>query len=367
MPRAVVIGHDGSGNALGRALVIAELLEPAADVRVVAFGDHLWPPASGRAIELLPRPRTNAGLPAAVTALRDATRGADLLVAAKPRALSYGLASLVRGKRPLVLDIDDLEHAFVRHRLGLIRQLVTPDHELVTRLLERWRRPVRAVTVASRALQARYGGTWLPHVRERRGYAELATAGRAEARARLGLANAFVVGFVGTVRPHKGLMTAAAAVGSMPEPARLMVAGDIPDAEDAERLRVASKGRLVLAGGFALEALPSTLGACDVVVVPQDKGGPAVFQSPAKLLDAMAAGRPIVASDVGDAREILDDAGLLVPPEDPAALGAALDRLRDPETAAELGRSAARRYRDTFGLDRWRAIMSEVVTEALAA
>ena len=51
----------------------------------------------------------------------------------------------------------------------------------------------------------------------------------------------------------------------------------------------------------------------------------------------MAAGVPVVASDVGACREVLDDGalGLLVPPADPAALADAIARVADePETAA---------------------------------
>ena len=49
------------------------------------------------------------------------------------------------------------------------------------------------------------------------------------------------------------------------------------------------------------------------------------------LIEAMAAGVPVVASDVGACREVLDDGalGLLVPPGDPVALADAIERVRD--------------------------------------
>ncbi len=68
------------------------------------------------------------------------------------------------------------------------------------------------------------------------------------------------------------------------------------------------------------------------------------FTSPLKLFEYMAAARPIVASDLPAIREVLRDGenALLVPPEDPAALAVALQRLRhDGELAGRLGARAA--------------------------
>lgn len=62
------------------------------------------------------------------------------------------------------------------------------------------------------------------------------------------------------------------------------------------------------------------------------------------LLDAMALGRPIVASAVGGIPEVLGDAGLTVPPSDPAALAAAVARVTgDAALAARLGTAARTR------------------------
>jgi glycosyltransferase involved in cell wall biosynthesis len=65
--------------------------------------------------------------------------------------------------------------------------------------------------------------------------------------------------------------------------------------------------------------------------------------SPLKAFEAMAAGRPIVASDLPSSREVLrhGENALLVPPGDAAALAAALRRLADdPALAARLARGA---------------------------
>jgi glycosyltransferase involved in cell wall biosynthesis len=82
---------------------------------------------------------------------------------------------------------------------------------------------------------------------------------------------------------------------------------------------------------------------------------PSIWPEPFGLvaLEAMAAGRPVIASAAGALPEILGDgkAGVLVPPGDPGALRAALERLLgDPALRQRLADQAARRARE-FGAD----------------
>jgi glycosyltransferase involved in cell wall biosynthesis len=76
------------------------------------------------------------------------------------------------------------------------------------------------------------------------------------------------------------------------------------------------------------------------------------------LIEAMAAGVPVVASDVGACREVLDDGalGLLVPPRDPLALADAIERVRhEPEAAAERAERARRKAFELFDAERMAA------------
>jgi glycosyltransferase involved in cell wall biosynthesis len=89
------------------------------------------------------------------------------------------------------------------------------------------------------------------------------------------------------------------------------------------------------------------LAAASVCVLPLTRSAFGTsFTSPLKLFEYMAAARPIVASDLPALREVLQDGdnALLVPPEDPAALARAIQRLAEDQPLAE--RLAAQAARD---------------------
>lgn len=91
------------------------------------------------------------------------------------------------------------------------------------------------------------------------------------------------------------------------------------------------------------------LGACDLVVVPSRSEGLGVA-----ALEAMAAGRAVVASAVGGLAEAVvhGRTGLLVPPDDPAALARGLgEALRDPALREALGREGPRRVAEAFSAE----------------
>jgi glycosyltransferase involved in cell wall biosynthesis len=87
------------------------------------------------------------------------------------------------------------------------------------------------------------------------------------------------------------------------------------------------------------------------------------------MLEAMASGRSVVASDVGGAQEALGgESGAVVPPEDAAALAQAIDdRLRDPARAAAEGRAARERVERFHDLRTTTGALAALYEELLAA
>jgi glycosyltransferase involved in cell wall biosynthesis len=154
-----------------------------------------------------------------------------------------------------------------------------------------------------------------------------------------------VIGFAGSLKPWHGvdlLLRAFAEVAGRP---RLVVVGDGPMRADLEALAssldVASRVRFTGAVSHAL--MPDLLATMDIGVAPYIAQTGFYF-SPLKVAEYLAAGLPVVASDQGDMREIVGDAGLLLLPGDVGELATALARLRrDPGLRQTLSAAAQRR------------------------
>src|SRR5262249_60938735 len=86
-----------------------------------------------------------------------------------------------------------------------------------------------------------------------------------------------------------------------------------------------------------------------------------------KLCGAVARGRPIVSTAVWMIPEILESCGVLVPPQNPTALRAALGRLLDdPAGAAELGRRARQRCAERYSFAAARAVLFPLIDDLAA-
>ncbi len=143
------------------------------------------------------------------------------------------------------------------------------------------------------------------------------------------------------------------------------------DLQESLARRIAETGAPVrLVGPLDRAAVVRALAAADVVVVPSvvDRAGN-VDGLPNTLLEAMAAGRAIVASRVAGIPDVITDGenGLLVPPGDVAALRAALTRLAaDDALRARLGAAARASALKRHGWDRTARRFEECYAEAAA-
>lgn len=189
-------------------------------------------------------------------------------------------------------------------------------------------------------------------------------AGRA-LRAELGLAADGPVALtLSVLRPGKGhvaLLAAWSAVRRRVPGAALLIAGDGPLRSELEQRAASVEGARLLGHRDDVMGL---LDLADVLVHPTE------FDAfPTALLEAMAAGTPIVATRVGGIPEIVDDGlhGRLVDaPAAPGDLAAAVaDLLADADLRRLLGAAGRRRFEERFTVERWVTATRAVYERAL--
>lgn len=182
--------------------------------------------------------------------------------------------------------------------------------------------------------------------------------------------------YAGQLYPWKGVDVLLRAMARLSD-VRLAVFGGLVSAHEADpnlaacrslvqRLGIAE--RVTFTGPVPHAAIRERLAGAAAAVVPlPDRLMSRYFTSPLKVFEYMAAGAPIVASDLPALREILRDGGnaVLVPPEDPAALARGIERLiRDPVLAERLRRRAFEEVAD-YTWDRRAARIIEAISPLL--
>lgn len=177
-----------------------------------------------------------------------------------------------------------------------------------------------------------------------------------------------LVGVVGVLRLRKGhavLVEACRELRDVVPGLRVVFVGDGPVRswieEQIKDLGLEETVRLV---GHRRD-IPEVLAALDVFVLPsiEPEGVPQA------VVQALAMGRPVVASDVEGLTEVLRDGetGLLVPPRDPAALAEAIAALlRDPDRGAALGAAGRRLVEKQFSLETMVGRLEALYAEILA-
>ncbi|MBD3367979.1 MAG: glycosyltransferase [Candidatus Eisenbacteria bacterium] len=184
----------------------------------------------------------------------------------------------------------------------------------------------------------------------------------------LGFDGAKLVGCVGKfteVKGHEHFVRAAAEVHRKRPDTRFVLVGDGPGRGMLEHVvdELGLRGAAAFTG--ARGDVPAVLKTLDVFVLPSISEG-----LPNVVLEAMAAGRPVVASRVGGVPEVVENGrnGVLVPPGDHMAMARAVLELLDaPETARAMGRSGESVARERYDIGVVVRRLEDVFEELLSA
>ncbi len=265
-----------------------------------------------------------------------------------------GVATVATAHRADVLELPARGpglRAVVGRAVEALDQVVTVSRA-IREAAERLGRPRRAVRVVANGADTR---VFFPR-------------DRAEARARLGLPpDERILTYVGKLVPRKGvesLVDAMALLAARPGGAPLLVAAGVGELRGPLAARAAALGlgdRVRFVGKVGHDDVAWWMAAGDLFVLPSLSEG-----LPTVVCEAMAVGRPVIATAVDGTPEIVeeDETGYLVPPRDPAALAEALARvLDDPALAARLGARAHERALELYTWDANARHMARIYAE----
>lgn len=296
-----IVCWDGAHNAIGRARTLYEIASTQRPSVLICylhveFGGRLWAPLinwTGNIIAI-PWNRKNEGH---ALLARYGINFSTVWIC-KPRVPSFMLASAIsRQDTRFVLDIDDNEDAFFSGENLVSAGYDTPGANLAKFLIGQ----VAGRTVSGPVLQKKYGGQIVRHARK-----PLAVENAPPE-------NAKNIVFCGTVRPHQNVTAIARSVNILAaaeqRPLHFHVYGDIQPPAYSKELKDAGA---ILHGSSSLAAMKDALARADVLISGffsenQFEKPINQCQVPAKISDALAAGKPIlvpISDAVEDLREI---------------------------------------------------------------
>ncbi len=327
-----------------RHLIVAMDGNTAARERLAPGLDVAFPPVAIRKGETL---GNRARFRAALRAWRP-----DLLVTCNWGSIEWAMADLPR----LVPHIHIEDGFGPEEQAGQL-----PRRVLTRRLVLRWSR----VVVPSRTLYRLATGTWrLPEARVRYipngiDLARFNAGGPAHIPG-----EGLVIGTVAALRPEKNLVrllhACRAVAGQVP--VRLVIVGEGPERPSLEACAadLGLAGRVVFTGHSPSPA--AFYRGFDIFALSSD-----TEQMPLSVIEAMAAGLPVAATDVGDVRDMLapENAPFVVPRDPDALAGAILALAGDPAARAAIGAANRARAVQEFDQERMFAAYAGLFAEAM--
>ena len=363
--RVGVCGWSLTHNAAGRAFTLAQLHQHSAEVELVGalfprYGQSVWEPIrdSGIPVDVFKLGSTQDFIGPALRLV--AAHPFQLVHLSKPRMpnILFGMLYKLLWNARVIVDIDDDELAFVGGSLAETPDLdssglgkLPKPHRLPglpwTRIAVRIAPLFDAITVSNPTLKDWFGGQIVRHARCEKTF-DPDGFDRAALRQAYGLPEqARVVLFLGTPRAHKGLVETAEALERLgQDDLCFLIVGSFGDDERwiVSKLESFKRLHIRFLPNQPFEKVPELVALADVCLALQHPDSQVtIAQVPAKLSDALAMGKPVVATqnrafsdlDLGDLACLTDLTNLE-------------DQLRRALDAEQQSPEMARRRREKF-------------------
>lgn len=376
-----ILTPDVSHNCFGRAYLLAKLLKRRYDVEIIgpAFQNKIWEPFSNQSEITIKVVKAHSQFYRTFSLMKLIQKEitGDVIYINKPLLVNYGAGLLEKrfNKKPLVLDIDDWQMGFqkgltIRGKLNRFifscRQFNSPASYWNSLIGEKLIRFADEITVANNFLKSKYNGTIVWHARDTDIFNPI-NFNRDILRKKYKIpVNKKVVSFIGTPQPYKGVEDLINAI-YLDRDSRtyLMLVGlDNNGYNNKLRKIVEEKignSRSKLVGVQSFAKLPEFLAISDIIVIPQQQTAATIGQVPAKVFDAMAMAKPIIATTASSLPEILDDCGWIVEPQKPEQLSKAIQYvIGHPVEAEKMGQRAREKCKKNYSFDAIEEILVKI-------
>jgi glycosyltransferase involved in cell wall biosynthesis len=370
--KITVLTFDLSKNSLGRVYILVKTLEHIYDIEVVGFmsGKNIWEPLKNEKSISYKFVRFNKGSISVrkIKELYNKVDG-DVIYLAKPIFYSFTIALFQKifRKKPLIIDIDDWQFGFFldsykRKYKKLTSKMIfilkeplrffsNPNKSFLwSMIIERMISFADQITVSNNLLKRKFGGIVVCHGRDV-AMLDPTKFNRRILIQKYGLDDkGKIIMFFGTIRRHKGLEVLIKGVSMIKNIKVILVIVGV-DHKDKYCNDLISYGKkelgekLKIFGMQAFEKVPEFISIADVIVIPQLYSYSSIYQTPAKVFDAMAMAKPIIATNVSDLPEILNGCGLIIETENTQQLADSLIYiLKHKKEAEKIGLKAREKF-----------------------
>lgn len=264
----------------------------------------------------------------------------DVIHAFKLLPNTAPIAAKIKQKenKPFILTIDDYDPTSPKNP---IKRWILQNSEKAYKFAD-------AITVSSTFLQKIYGGEVVYQVSDEKVFNPKKHSGK-KIRKKYKVEDKIVITHIGTIFPHKGIDFLIKAVQELKNPdVKLML---FEAGSNIEYYKSISGDETIWVKQINFNDVPEYTAASDIYIIPTRDTMYARAEIPRKIFDAMAMGKPIVASNISDIPIFLDNGkcGILTKPDSLKSLKDALSHLIEDKSLREkLGRKARSSYLKHF-------------------